>query len=130
MTTQDLGRVDGSLGDLFDRSPAVTARTAPAAEISFLLGTVGFLTAPFSLTFGLCVILAGMCVVTSIVGLAQASRNGVAGGALAGAALVLSLLTLALVGLRYLGLDTTFGDAMLPAIGDALRSLSALIPSP
>jgi hypothetical protein len=115
MTTQDLGRADGDLGVLFDRSPEDRAHTAPAAEVSFVLGLVALAIAPFTLTFGLCVMLAGLCVVTSVVGLAQAS---------------LSLGALALVGLRYLDVDTAFGDSLVPHIHSMLQSLNDLVPSP
>ena len=40
MTTQDVRRMDGDLGELFERSPADPAHTAPAAEIAFVLGLV------------------------------------------------------------------------------------------
>ena len=130
MTTQDLGRVDGNLGALFDRSPADPAHTAPAAEISFVLGLVAVALAPFSLTFGLCVMLAGLCVITSVVGLAQASRPGAAGSSLAAAGLVLSLAALALVGLRFAGVDTTFGDSLVPHLQSGLQSLNDLVPAP
>jgi hypothetical protein len=130
MTTQDLGRADGDLGVLFDRSPEDRAHTAPAAEVSFVLGLVALAIAPFTLTFGLCVMLAGLCVVTSVVGLAQASRPAAAGSTLAAMGLVLSLGALALVGLRYLDVDTAFGDSLVPHIHSMLQSLNDLVPSP
>jgi hypothetical protein len=130
MTTQDLGRVDGRLGALFDRSPADPAHTAPAAEVSFVLGLVAVAVAPFSLTYGLCVMIAGLCVITSVVGLAQASRPSVAGSTLAAMGLVLSLGALALVGLRFLDVDTAFGDSLVPHLNSTLQSLTDLVPSP
>lgn len=130
MTTQDLGRVGGDLGDLFEHSPAVPARTSPAAEIGFLLGLVAVVTSPFTLTYGLSVVLAALGLVVSIVGLAQASRSGVAGGTLAASGLVLCLAALALVGLRYAGLHTAFGDSLVPGIHSALSALTKLVPSP
>ncbi len=130
MTTQDLGRVDGDLGQLFDRSPADPSHTAPAAEVSFVLGLLALAIAPFTLTFGLCVMLAGLCVITSVVGLAQASRPGAAGSTLAAMGLVLSLAALALVGLRFADVDTAFGDTLVPHLHSALQSLDDLVPSP
>ena len=129
MTTQRVRRDETDLGELFDRSPAVPAHTAGAAALSLVLGLGAILTAPFSLTYGLCVILAALCVVSSVVGLAQASRAGVAGGSLAAAGLVLSLAAGALVGLRFAGVDTTV-DSVLPALRDALRALNDLVPQP
>ena len=128
--SQGIGRIDGDLGDLFERSPADRAHTAAAAEISFVLGLVAFATAPFSLTYGLCVMVTGLGIVCSVVGLAQASRTGVAGTTLAGAGLVLSLGALALIGLRFTGLDTTFGDALLPNLRATLEALTGLVPTP
>ena len=130
MTTQDLGRADGDLGELFDRSPVDPAHTAPAAEVAFVLGLVSLALAPFTLTYGLCVMLAGLCVVTAVVGLAQASRPGAAGSSLAAAGLVLSLAALAIVGLRFAGLDTTFGDSLVPHLHSGLQSLDDLVPTP
>jgi hypothetical protein len=139
MTTQELGqgfeaqglrRADGELGELFEKSPVDPAHTAPAAEIAFVLGLVALGTAPFSLTYGLCAIVAGLCVVCSVVGLAQASRPGAAGSTLAATALVLSLAALALLALRFTGLDTAFGDARLPELRSALDALTDLVPSP
>jgi hypothetical protein len=130
MTTQDLGRVDGDLGALFDRSPADPAHTAPAAEVSFVLGLVAVAISPFTLTYGLCVMLAGLCVVSSVIGLAQASRPTAAGSTLAATGLVLSLAALTVVGLRFLGVDTSFGDALVPHLRSVLQSLSDLVPTP
>jgi hypothetical protein len=130
MTTQDLGRVGGDLGELFKRSPVDPAHTAPAAEIAFVLGLVALGTAPFTLTYGLCAMVAGLCVVTSVVGLAQASRNGAAGTVLAATGLVLSLAALTMLGLRFSGLDTAFGDPWLPHLHAGLQRLTDLVPTP
>lgn len=139
MTTQDLGRIDrvstpgrigGDLGVLFERSPVDPAHTAPAAEIAFVLGLVALGTAPFTLTYGLCAMVAGLCLVSSVVGLAQASRAGAAGTTLAATGLVFSLAALTMLGLRFTGLDTTFGDAWLPDLRSALDALTDLVPTP
>jgi hypothetical protein len=136
MTTQDLGRVTtstrvgGELGELFERSPADAAHTAPAAEVAFVLGLVALGTAPFTLTYGLCAMVSALCVVSSVVGLAQASRSGAAGTVLAATGLVLCLAALALLGLRFGGLDTAFGDAWLPHLRTGLEKLTELVPTP
>jgi hypothetical protein len=130
MTTQDVRRIEADLGELFERSPADGAHTASAAAISLVLGLVAMVTVPFTVTYGLSVMVAGLCVVTSVVGLAQASRHGVAGTVLAASGLVLSLTALALVGLRFVGLDTAFGDGILPDLRSVLDALTALVPSP
>ncbi|MBV9830049.1 MAG: hypothetical protein JOZ82_00510 [Marmoricola sp.] len=130
MTAQDVRRVDGDLGELFTRSPADLAHTAPAAEVAFVLGLLAVVVAPFSLTFGLSLIAAGLGVVLSVVGLAQASRTGAAGSTLAALGLVFALGALAMIGLRYAGLDTAFGDPWVPHLHSALQSLNDLVPTP
>ncbi len=140
MTSQDVGRVavsgrsaepgrgDGSLATLFDRSPARPVHTSAAAEIGFLAGLAGFVAVPFSLMAALCLGLSAVGLVCSIVGLARASRPGVAGGLLASLGLVLCVLTAALVGLRYLGIDTAVGDQALPTFAEWLGGLNDLLP--
>ncbi len=133
MTTQDLGHEraldqDAALGALFASSPARPTRTSAAAQTAFLSGLLALLSAPFSLTMALAAGLAAVALVTSILGMARASRPGVAGGLLAAIGLVLSLVTLALVGLRYLGIDTAVGDGTVPTLTDWLRTLNDLMP--
>ena len=141
MTQQDLGPFptlgtaedDGAsdaLGTLFDSSPARSVQTSSAAAIGFVLGLLGALAVPFSLTMALSGGLAAVALVFSIVGLARASRPAVAGGLLASVGLVLSLASLALVGLRYLGLDTAFGDGSISTLHDVLDWLNGLLPTP
>ncbi len=138
---QDLGRApaidddagaqgSGDLGTLFDSSPARSVQTSAAALIAFVLGLLAVLAVPFSLAMSLCVGMAGVALVSSIVGMARASKPGIAGGLLASIAMVLSLVTLALVGLRYLGLDTAFGDGLAPTFTDWLDALNTLLPTP
>jgi hypothetical protein len=102
--------------------------TSAAAEIAFLAGLLAMLVVPFSLMVAVCVGLATLGLVTSIVGLARASRPAVAGGLLASIGLVLSLGTLTLVGLRYLGIDTAVGDAAVPTLAEWLAALNDLLP--
>ena len=137
MTTQDLApdtapgdRSSGALGTLFDSSPARSVQTSVAAVVAFVLGLFALLAVPFALAMALCVGMASVALVASIVGMARASRPDVAGGLLASVAMVLALMTLALVGLRYIGLDTAFGDAIAPTIADWLEALNTLLPTP
>ena len=135
MTTPDLGHDpgpglgngEGGLGALFDLSPAHPVHTSAAAEIALLAGLLALLAMPFSLMVGLCLGLSVVGLVSSVVGIARASRPGVAGGLLASVGMVLSLATLALVGLRYLGLDTAFGDSLTPTLADWLSALNDLV---
>jgi hypothetical protein len=105
-------------------------QTSAAAVVAFVAGLLAVLTAPFSLMLALCAVLAGTAVVSSVLGLARASRRSVAGGLLASVGLVLGLIALTLVGLRYLGLDTAVGDGAVPVLADWLRALNSLLPSP
>ncbi|MCW2847357.1 MAG: hypothetical protein JWR90_1331 [Marmoricola sp.] len=146
MTTQDLGRgfrqhlapdpaaepaiVEDELGALFETSPAIPVHTSVAAELGFLAGLVSVLAAPFPLMRVLCLGLAALALVCSIVGLARASRAWVAGTLLASIGLVLSLATFALIGLRYAGIDTTVDSSVVPTFVDWLTSLNALVPRP
>lgn len=141
MTTQGIGRdqthspqepalVEDELGGLFETSPARVVRTSAAAEVGFLAGLVALLAAPFSLMLAVSLGLGVLGLVSSVVGLAKASRRGVAGSLLASIGMVISLVALALVGLRYLGIDTAVGDGTVPTLVDWLTSLNDLLPQP
>ncbi len=142
MTTQDLGPLpgqdldrgpivrDGALGALFESSPARAVQTSAAAEAAFVVGVFALLATPFSLMAALCLGLAAVGLVVAILGMARASRPGTAGGVLAAVGLVSSLAAAALIGLRYVGIDTAFGDAMVPTLADWLGSLNDLLPAP
>ena len=121
---------DDALGALFESSPARVVHTSAAAEIAFVAGLLAVLAVPFSLMAAVCVGLSALGLVTSIFGLAKASKPAVSGGLLASIGLVLSLGTLTLVGLRYLGIDTAVGDAAVPTLADWLAALNSLLPSP
>jgi hypothetical protein len=142
MTTQDLGHPlgpdlgrsptarDDALGALFDSSPARTVKTSAAAETAFVVGVLALLLSPFSLMAALCLGLATLGLVTSIFGMARASRPRTSGGVLAAVGLVTSIAAAAVIGLRYLGIDTAVGDATVPTLADWLRSLNDLLPPP
>jgi hypothetical protein len=130
MTTQELGQDEDALGALFDSSPARDVHTSAAAGTAFLAGLVAALAAPFSLMLAVCLGIAVLALVTSVVGLARSSRPAVAGGLLASVGLVLGLLALTLVGLRYLGIETAFGDALVPTLTEWLTTLNGLVPAP
>jgi hypothetical protein len=141
MTTQDLGpglafghdpqnESPDALGSLFESSPAPDVQTSAAAETAFLLGLFSLLAVPFELAMTLSVAMAAVALVTSIVGLARASKPRFAGGVLASLGLVFALATLALVGLRYIGVDTAVGDGFVPTLHDWLSSLNGLLPTP
>jgi hypothetical protein len=141
MTTGDLGHdvasdagqdddAAGTFGTLFDSSPAREVHTSAAAGTAFVLGLLAILAVPFSLAMALCLGMAGVALVSSVVGMARASKPAVAGGALASVGLVLALATLALVGLRYIGIDTAFGDGLAPTLADWLAALNTLVPAP
>jgi hypothetical protein len=137
MTRQDLALdtapdddSSGVLGTLFDSSPARSVQTSVAPVTAFALGLLAVLAAPFSLAMTLSGSLAAVALVSSVVGMARASRPDVAGSLLASLGMVLALATLALVGLRYAGLDTAFGDALAPTLASWLDGLNTLLPTP
>lgn len=115
---------------LFESSPEPGVHTSAAAELGFLLGLVALAAAPFSMTHGLTLGLASAAAVLGFIGVVSTSNPYVAGRALAPAGLAFGVMALVMVGLRYLGLDTTFGDDLLPVIGDWLDSLNARVPTP
>ena len=127
--TPGIAADQGALTALFESSPAVGVRTSAPAEIAFLAGLVAAFTAPFTLTMALSAGIAVLGLMTSVVGLARASRPAMAGGLLVSVGLVLSLAALALVGLRYAGIDTAVGDPLLPTLADWLNALNGLLPT-
>ena len=142
MTTQDLAldiapdddpsgaRDSGALGTLFDSSPARSVQTSVAALAAFVLALLALLAMPFAVAMTLSAAMAAVALVSSVVGMAMASRPAVAGGLLASVGMVLALVTLSLIGLRYVGLDTAFGDGIAPTLVDWLDALNTLLPAP
>lgn len=120
---------DGLRG-LMDSSPEVPVHTSAAAETGFLLGLFALMAAPFGVMHGLVLGVAPVAVLLSLVGLGTTSRPYVGGRSLAPFGLLCALAALTLVGLRYLGVDTTFGDLLVPTINGWLEDLNALLPSP
>ena len=121
-------RSPDELGELFEASPDLGVHASAAAVVGLASGVVATVTAWFSLTEGLSVAVAVLGLLTSVVGLARASRRAVAGTAMASAGIVLSLVAGAAYGLRYLGFDTALGDDLLPTLHDALVALRDLLP--
>lgn len=123
------GGIEGALGELFEVSAARPVHTSAAAVLAFVTGLVAVVAAPFSLMIGASLGLAGLALVSSIVGLARASRIDVAGTMLASLGLVLALGAMAILGLRYAGIDTAVGDSFVPTLVDWLKSLNTLVPA-
>ncbi|MFC0627432.1 hypothetical protein [Kribbella deserti] len=115
---------------LFDSSPAPRARMSTAAETALVAGLGAMLTATFSILFGVALALGTLAVCTGLVGLITTRRPDVAGSALNVFGFCLGLLAIAAVGLRYLGLDTAFGDPLLPWIAEQLHHWNAKLPQP
>lgn len=118
------------LSELFDASPDFNAHTSTAAELGLLFGLAALVTAPFSVMFAVSLGLAAFSFVFALVGLATTSRRDITGGLLAPLGLLCSLATVALLGLRYLGLDTAFGDRLIPDLFTALEYLNSRLPQP
>ncbi|NYJ00948.1 nitric oxide reductase large subunit [Nocardioides thalensis] len=113
------------LAGLFDASPDPRVHTSAAAELGFLLGLFAALAAPFSVMHALALAASILGIAFGFVGLATTSRPNVAGGALTPLALLLAFTAVIVVGLRYFGVDTAFGDELLPTLGDWLQRLNA-----
>jgi hypothetical protein len=129
MATGGLSSGDDGLSGLFDASPDRQVHTSAAAGSGFLLGLFALFSAPFSVMIGLSLGAATLGAVLGFAGVVRTSNPNVAGRALAPLGLAFSLVALAMLGLRYLGVDTAFGDEMLPTLADWLASLNAQLPS-
>lgn len=114
---------DGLEG-LFEASPDRGIHTSAAAETGFLLGLAALLAAPFSIMHAVALAGGGVAMLCSFFGVVTTSRENVAGKALVPLGLVCGFAAVVLVGVRYLGLDTAYGDGLLPALGDALERLN------
>lgn len=121
---------DGGLRVLFDGSPDRGVHTSAAAESAFVLGLAAAASVPFSVMHSFAVCVGGLAIVLGLVGVATTSRPYVAGGALVPVGLGLGGVALAMVALRYAGLDTAFGDELLPTIRGWLDDLNGRLPAP
>lgn len=121
---------DGGLQGLLAASPDNGVHTSAAAEIAFVLGLVALAAAPFSGTYAFSLAAGALGFVFGFVGLASTSRPNVAGQALAPMGLFLGCVAMVLVGLRYLGVDTAFGDDLVPTLQGWMESLNSRIPRP
>jgi hypothetical protein len=130
MAAHPFSHEDDVLGGLFDVSPDRPVHTSLAAELAFVLGLVAMVAVPFSLMHAASAGIAGLGVVLGLVGVATTSRPDVAGRVLAPLGLFFSLVALTLVGLRYFGLDTAYGDALVPTILSWLEALNDRFPTP
>lgn len=128
MTTGGVSFGDDGLPGLFEASPDHGVHTSAAAELGLLLGLFAFLAAPFSVMHTLALGAAALAIALAFVGLAATSRPNVAGSALVALGMAFSVAALVLLGLRYLGVDTAFGDELIPALGEWLAELNSQIP--
>jgi hypothetical protein len=128
MATGGVSPHDDGLAGLFEASPDLRVHTSAAAELGFLLGLFAILAAPFSVMHALSLGAGVLGVALGFVGLASTSRPNVAGGALTPLAMGFAFSALVLVGLRYLGVDTAFGDELLPTLGAWLDAINAKLP--
>jgi hypothetical protein len=115
---------------LFDDSPAPRARTSMVAVSALFCGLGAILTAPFSILLGLAMLLGLVAMFSGMVGLVTTHRPDVAGSALTAFGICLGVLAIALVGVRYLGLDSAFGDAVVPWIAEHLHQWNTRLPQP
>ncbi|MDQ4055464.1 MAG: hypothetical protein M3237_22615 [Actinomycetota bacterium] len=130
MATYGAAPEDGGIHELFEASPAREVHTSAAAETSFLVGLVAALAAPFSVTAGLSLATGVLATVFGVVGIATTSRPNVAGRLLTPVGLFLAFIALTVVGLRYLGVETAFGDGLVPTLREWLDDLNSRLPLP
>lgn len=130
MATHAAAPQGDGLDALLDASPDLGVHTSAAAELGFLLGLAAVLAAPFSIMYGLALGFGAAGGVSAFLGVVMTSRANVAGRALAPWGLFFAVVALVMVGLRYLGVDTAFGDDLLPSIGDWLEGVNGLLPRP
>jgi hypothetical protein len=121
---------DVGLQALIDGSPAPRAHTSVAAETALVCGLGAVLTAPFSILFGVAVLLGLVAMLSGMVGLVTTHRPDVAGSALTAFGFGFGALAISMVGVRYVGVDSTFGDAVVPWIADQLHHLNTRLPQP
>jgi hypothetical protein len=100
------------------------------AVTALFCGLGAILTVPFSILLGLAMLLGLVAMFSGMVGLVTTHRSDVAGSALTAFGMCLGVLTLALIGIRYLGLDTAFGDAVVPWIAEQLHQWNTRLPQP
>ena len=130
MATYGAAPDEGSFQELFEASPDREVRTSAAAEAGILIGLVAVLAAPFSVMHGLSLATGILGAVFGLVGVATTSRPNVAGRVLAPAGLFFACVALVVVGMRYVGVETAFGDGLVPTIRDWLDSLNSRLPLP
>lgn len=121
---------DVELQALLDDSPAPSVHTSVAAETALVCGLGAVLTAPFSILFGVAMLLGLVAIFSGMVGLVTTHRPDVAGSALTAFGICFGALAIALIGVRYLGVDSAFGDAVGPWIADQLHQWNTRLPQP
>lgn len=105
--------------------------TSAAAETGFLLGLFALFAAPFSVMHGLALGAAALGAVVAFVGVVRTSNHpDIAGRAIAPLGVAFSLVALMMLGLRYIGVDTAFGDGLVPTLAEWLAWLNEQVPNP
>lgn len=130
MATHAAPHDEGGLDALFEASPDLGVHTSATAEGGLILGLAALLAAPFSVTHGLTLVLGLAGGLLALRGLAATSNANVAGRALAPWGLASAILALLVVAPRYLGVETAFGDELLPWLRALLEDLNARIGRP
>jgi hypothetical protein len=122
-------RGDSGLQALFDNAEPL-ARTSAAAEIALICGLASVLMVPFTILFSPSALLGLVALAAGLVGLITTNRPDIAGSALTAFGIGFGLATWALIGMRYLGVDTAFGDDVVPWLVDRLRDWNTWLPQP
>ncbi len=130
MATYGVTPEDGGLQGLMDASPDREVHTSVAAETAFILGLVALVATPFSVMHALSMATGVLGIMFGFVGMATTSRPNVAGRVIAPLGLLFGCTALVVVGLRYLGVDTAFGDDLVPTLRAWMENLNSRIPLP
>ncbi|MDZ5621477.1 hypothetical protein SFC88_11590 [Nocardioides sp. HM23] len=130
MTSHAASPEPEGLDALFESSPDLDVHTSAAAETGFLLGLVAITAAPFSVMHSVALGSGLLGTVLAFRGVVATSSANVAGRALAPFGLALAGVALLLVSVRYLGVDTAFGDELLPTLRGWLEDLNSRVNRP
>ena len=121
---------EGGLRGLLESAQERAVHTSVAAEIAFVLGLVALAAMPFSVMHAVSLAVGTLGVGFGLVGMAASSRPNVAGGFLSPVGMLAGCAALVAVGLRYLGVDTAFGDDLVPTLREWMDDLNARVPRP
>ncbi len=121
---------ENGLKSLLESASDPGVHTSAAAELAFVLGLVALAAMPFSVMHAVALGTGALGAVFGFIGMASSSRPYVAGSALAPLGLFTGFAVIVVVGMRYLGVETAFGDDLVPTLADWMDDLNSRLPRP